>query len=162
MFFSYWNFGKETWFLVLRSVCQQDFMCTIPLMVRSIQNTAAHSVFILGSLPVLLCLLPFSFLITFTLGWGGGVVYAYTMHVYAHGSTGACGDNLHKWILCFHHMGSRMELGSSDWSKCLPTEPPCQLFYLSNLPNVYVKSQYGVFYIFLKLRLPPYQNFKML
>ncbi|EDL92119.1 ubiquitin specific protease 40, isoform CRA_f [Rattus norvegicus] len=29
---SYWSSGKETWFSVLRSVCQQDFMCTIPSM----------------------------------------------------------------------------------------------------------------------------------
>lgn len=76
-FFSYWNVGKETWFLVLRSVCQQDFMCTTPSMVRSIQNTATHSAFILGSLTVLLCLLPISFLITFILG--GQYIHAQCM-----------------------------------------------------------------------------------
>lgn len=32
---SYWNSGKETWFSVLPSVCQQDFMCTIPSMEMS-------------------------------------------------------------------------------------------------------------------------------
>lgn len=146
-FFSYWNVGKETWFLVLRSVCQQDFMCTTPSMVRSIQNTATHSVFILGSLTVLLCLLPISFLITFILG---GAVYTCTMHVYAHGSTGALGDNLHKWILCFHHMGSRMELRSSDCEASVFPLSHLAAFYLSSLSNVYVNSsQYGMFYFFL-------------
>jgi hypothetical protein len=80
----------------------------------------------------------------------GGAVYTCTMHVYPHGSTGALGDNLHKWILCFHHMGSRMELRSSDCEASVFPLSHLAAFYLSSLSNVYVNSsQYGMFYFFL-------------